>query len=111
MDGKTTGLADTDKAAKPHLLTVLSRIGGQQALEAVREQLHRGNAEIKKAAIRSMADWPDATPSADLMKIAKSGRDSTNHVLALRGSISEIVPGLSPGTGGYQGKSKKPKSL
>jgi HEAT repeat protein len=81
------GLADADKATKPHLLTVLSRIGGQQALEAVRSQLLSGNAEIKRAAIRSMADWPEATPSADLMEIAKSGRNSTNQVLALRGYI------------------------
>ncbi|MBC8472487.1 MAG: DUF1080 domain-containing protein, partial [Planctomycetes bacterium] len=82
-----TGLANADNAAKPHLLAVLSRIGGQQALQAVRGQLLSGNAEIKKAAIRSMADWPEATPSADLMEIAKSGRDSTNQVLALRGYI------------------------
>jgi HEAT repeat protein/type 1 glutamine amidotransferase len=81
------GLANADNAAKPHLLTVLSRIGGQQALQAVRGQLLSGNAEIKKAAIRSMADWPEATPSADLMEIAKSGRNSTNQVLALRGYI------------------------
>jgi len=82
-----TGLADADNAAKPHLLAVLSHIGGPQALQAVRGQLLSGNAEIKKAAIRSMADWPEATPSEDLMKIAKSGRDSTNQVLALRGYI------------------------
>jgi HEAT repeat protein len=81
------GLADADKATKPHLLAVLSRIGGQQALEAVRSQLLSGNAEIKRAAIRSMADWPEATPAADLMEIAKSGRNSTNQVLALRGYI------------------------
>ncbi|NQT02102.1 MAG: DUF1080 domain-containing protein [Planctomycetes bacterium] len=82
-----TGLANADDAAKPHLLAVLSRIGGQRALQAVRDQLLSGNAEIKKAAIRSMADWPETAPLADLMEIAKSQRDSTNQVLALRGYI------------------------
>ncbi|MDT8301168.1 MAG: family 16 glycoside hydrolase [Sedimentisphaerales bacterium] len=81
------GLTDADNTARPHLLTVLSRIGGQQTLEAVRDQLRTGSAEIKKAAIRAMADWPEATPLEDLMKIAKSERDSTNQVLALRGYI------------------------
>jgi hypothetical protein len=82
-----TGLANADDAVKPHLLVVLSRIGDQPALQAVRSQLLSGNAEIKKSAIRAMADWPEPAPLADLMNIAKSERDSSNQVLALRGYI------------------------
>ncbi len=82
-----TGLADADNAAKSHLLAVLSHIGGQQALQAVRSQLLSRNAEIKKASIRVLADWPEPAPLADLMEIAKSQSDSTNQVLALRGYI------------------------
>ena len=82
-----TGLANADNAAKPHLLAVLSRIGGQQALQAVRGQLLSDNAETTKAAIRALADWPEATPLADLLKIANTERDSTNQALALRGYI------------------------
>jgi hypothetical protein len=81
------GLANTDDAVKPHLLTVLSRIGGQPSLLAVRNQLSSSNAEIKKATIRALANWPSPEPLADLIKLARSERDSTNHVLALRGYI------------------------
>jgi hypothetical protein len=83
----TTSLAKADNAAKPHLLAVLPHIGGQKALRAVRNQLLSKDAQVKKAAIRALADWPDPTPLVELMKIAKTDRDSTCQILALRGYI------------------------
>ena len=82
-----TGLGKAGDAVKPHLLAVLSRVGGQEALDAVRGQLLAGNGDVRKAAIRALADWPDAAPLSDLMKIAKTDHDSTCRVLALRGYI------------------------
>jgi len=81
------GLDKADSAAKPHLLAVLSRIGGQKALDSVRGQVSSKDNQVKTAAIRALADWPDAAPLSDLMKIAKTDRDSTSRVLALRGYI------------------------
>ena len=81
------GLAKANSTTKPHLLTVLSRIGGPKALEAVRGQVLSGANQVKTAAIRALADWPDAEPLSDLMKIAKTDSDSTSGVLALRGYI------------------------
>jgi len=81
------GLAKADSAAKPHLLAVLSRIGGSKAIDAVRGQVLSEDDQVKTAAIRALADWPDAAPISDLMKIAKSDSDSTSRVLALRGYI------------------------
>jgi HEAT repeat protein len=81
------GLANADNAVKPRLLAVLPRIGGEKALQAVRNQLLSNSAEVKTAAIRALADWPDAAPLEDLMKLAKTERDSTNQILALRGYI------------------------
>jgi HEAT repeat protein len=83
----TSALAKADNAVKPHLLAVLPHIGGQKALQAVRSQLLSEDAQVKKAAIRALADWPDPTPLAELMKIAKTDRDSTCQILALRGYI------------------------
>jgi len=80
-------LAKANRAAKPHLLTVLSRIGGIQSLNAVRGQVDSNDNQIKTAAIRALADWPDAAPLSDLMKIARTDSDSTSRVLALRGYI------------------------
>jgi len=81
------GLAKANRAAKSHLLTVLSRIGGLKALDAVRGQVLSKTNQVKTAAIRALADWPSAVPLSDLMKIAKSDRDSISRVLALRGYI------------------------
>ena len=81
------GLDKANSAAMPHLLAVLSRIGGSKALDAVRGQILSENDQVKTAAIRALADWPDAAPLSDLMKIAKTDRDSTSRILALRGYI------------------------
>jgi HEAT repeat protein/type 1 glutamine amidotransferase len=81
------GLAKADRAVRPHLLAVLSRIGGPKALDAVRGQVLSEDDQIKTASIRALADWPDAAPLSDLMKIAKTDSDSTCRVLALRGYI------------------------
>ncbi|MBN1125866.1 MAG: DUF1080 domain-containing protein [Sedimentisphaerales bacterium] len=70
------------------LLGLLSRIGGTESLTAVRSQLKTNNAEIKRAAIRAMAEWPDPAPLEDLLSLARNETDSVNHVLALRGYIN-----------------------
>jgi HEAT repeat protein len=80
-------LSSADDTTKRHLLAVMAHIGGTEALEAVRSQLRSDNAEVKKSAIRSLAAWPEATPLKDLMRIAKTDRDQTNHILALRGVV------------------------
>jgi HEAT repeat protein len=81
------GLAKAERAAVPHLLAVLSRIGGPKSLDAVCGQVLSEEGQIKTAAIRALADWPDAAPLSDLMKIAKTDSDSTSQVMALRGYI------------------------
>jgi HEAT repeat protein/type 1 glutamine amidotransferase len=81
------GLTKANRAVKPHLLTVLSRVGGPKALDAVRSQVASEENQVKIAAIRALADWPDAAPLSDLMKIAMTDRDSISRVLALRGYI------------------------
>jgi uncharacterized protein len=80
-------LGQADSAVKPHLLTVLSRVGDGAALEAVRPQLRSQDAEIRKAAMRALADWPNAAPLADLMGVAKTSQDTTEQILAVRGYI------------------------
>jgi len=81
------GLTKAGNAAKPHLLAVLSHIGDQKALDAVRSQMVSKTSQIKTAAIRALADWPDAVPLSDLLKIAQTDSNSTCRVLALRGYI------------------------
>ena len=54
---------------------------------------------MKKSAIRALAQWPDATPMADLLNVAQSEQDMANHVLALRGFIRLASQSADTGAG------------
>jgi HEAT repeat protein len=78
--------ATADAQAKLNLLTVLPVLGSEAALKATRECL-TGEADVRRAAIRTLADWPDSSPMPDLLSIARNDKDQTSRVLALRGYI------------------------
>ncbi len=82
-----SGMDKADADAKVRMLSVLGRLGGKNALRAVRRQLKASNAEVLTAAIRSLQGWPDAAPAPDMLRIIKTTRDSTHRVLAFRGDI------------------------
>jgi HEAT repeat protein len=82
-------LTKADEPAKICLLTVLTSLGGERALQAVRASL-AGSGEVRKTAVRALADWPDAGPMADLLEVAKSDPDKSSQILALRGYIRMI---------------------
>jgi HEAT repeat protein/type 1 glutamine amidotransferase len=74
--------------AKVSLLGMLPKIGGEKALAVVRTNLASTNPDVKKAAIRSLAEWPDPTPLKDLLELAQKDPDAGNQTLALRGYIA-----------------------
>jgi HEAT repeat protein len=81
------GLTYANDTAKGSLLVLLPRIGGRNALQAVRTQLKSSNATIKKSAIRALADWPEPAPLTDLLEVAQSDNDPVHRILAIRGYI------------------------
>jgi len=93
-DAVLAGLASTpEPAAKAVLLRTLSRIGGAKAFEVVHSAAGNADETVKDAAIRSLAEWPDDRPLADLLAIAQTSSHSTHQVIALRGYVRLI--GLS----------------
>lgn len=80
-------LAGAQGEAKLSLLGVLGRIGGQKSLEAVRAAVKDADEKVVDAAIRAMAEWPDATAAADLLDVAKTAATETHQVLAIRGYV------------------------
>ena len=76
--------------ARAALLRVLGGIGNQKAYEVVRAGLADKDDEVKDAAIRALSDWRDATPTAELLQIAKTAEKPTQQVLALRGYVRMI---------------------
>ncbi len=81
------GLAKADDEGKVLLLGILSALGGKPACEAARGCLASTAAEVKKAAVKSLAEWPDAAPLEDLKAVAKGDASDVNRILAMRGYI------------------------
>ncbi len=77
----------TKPGARPAILRVLAGFGGAQALEAVCARLTDADANVRDAAVRALAAWPDASAAPELLKIAQASEVATHRVLALRGYL------------------------
>jgi len=73
--------------AKPMFLRLLGRPATTKALKAVRAALRDTNANVTDAAVRTLADWPDAAPAEQLLILARNSQNRAHKVLALRGYI------------------------
>ncbi|KPK48733.1 MAG: hypothetical protein AMK72_06200 [Planctomycetes bacterium SM23_25] len=80
-------VAGANVDAKCALIRVLGKAPTAAALEAVRGALNDADTRIQNAAVRALSDWPSRAVAADLLEIAKSGRNQTHQVLALRGYV------------------------
>ena len=76
-----------DAEVRCSLLRVLASIPSDKSLEALRTALADDEPSVKDTAVRSLANWPDAAPAADLLRIARSSDSRVHQVLALRGAI------------------------
>jgi HEAT repeat protein len=77
----------TEPAARCALLRIAGRIGGAEALTALRKAVKAEDPAVKNTAIRTLANWDTAEPLADLLAIARSAEKKTHKVLALRGAL------------------------
>lgn len=78
-----------DAKAKVSLLGILATLGGDLPLQTIKASL-AGDADVRKAAVRALSEWPDATPMGDLLTLAKTDKDEANQILALRGYIRMV---------------------
>ncbi|MFO8014644.1 MAG: HEAT repeat domain-containing protein [Phycisphaerae bacterium] len=77
--------------AKPHLIAALPRTGTDTALDAARSALGSGEAGVREAAIRALADWPTAAPVDDLLGLVKTAEKDAHKILALRGYVRLVA--------------------
>lgn len=73
--------------AKSSLMLALGRIGDPDALPIMRDALTSDDAELKRAAILSLSEWPTPEPADDLLNVTQNAESSSHQVLALRGYI------------------------
>ena len=79
--------------AKSSLIQVLGRIGDNNALPALRENLKSENRAFQEAAIHGLSAWPNAEPVHDLLDAVKTTNNETNKILALRAYINLLSIG------------------
>jgi HEAT repeat protein len=84
-------LAKVPPPGKAALLEALGSMGGAQALAAVRAELKAEDAEVRVAAVRALANWPDAAPLDNLAALASTTSDARSRALALRG-VARLAP-------------------
>jgi HEAT repeat protein len=89
-------MSQADPKHKKALLRALEAVGGSRALEAVRRAAADPDATVRDTAVGALCNWSSPEAAPDLIKIAKSGENSTHRLLALRGLIrlanDESVP-------------------
>jgi len=84
-------LPNATDAGKAAILRILGKFGGDKPLAAVRTALADADVSVQDAAIRTLAEWPDATPADDLRKLVTAAKSETHRVLALRGYVRMLA--------------------
>lgn len=77
--------AANDDATKASLIMVLGRIGTEDALKVVRENVKSQSPALKLAAVQALADWPSAAPMEDLKTLAADTSNAEAHAAAFAG--------------------------
>jgi len=92
-------LPEAKPKQKAALLGVLSAVGGANALAAVRSALKEANPTVREAAVRALADWPDAATAPDLLQIVRAAKNRNERDDAFRGYVRlarESEPNAAP---------------
>ena len=73
-----------DAEAQCAILPTLARIGGQEALPAVRKAMKSSNQAVRDAGYRALANWPDASVADELLEIVKTSDVESYRIWSLR---------------------------
>jgi hypothetical protein len=80
-------LANSQPAQKSSLIRLLSVVGGNDALMAVRVEVNDANPEVRGVAIRALSSWKSADAAPALIELAKTTTNPTERTLCLRGYL------------------------
>jgi len=77
--------------ARCSLLHVLGGIADDKALQAIRAGLKDDDAQVRDAAVRTLAAWPDARVADDLLGIYRDAKNQVHRLLSLRGLVRTLA--------------------
>jgi len=86
----------TDAPTRCSLLRVLGGLADATALQAVQAAAGDKSPAVQDAALRVLAEWPDAAPLGTLVKLFRTTSNPTHRVLALRGCVRLLGLGSTP---------------
>jgi HEAT repeat protein len=79
-----TAMEKGDSSAQCALLPTLARIGGQDALPAVRKAMKSSDQAVRDAGYRALANWPDASVADELLELAQTSDVESYRIWLLR---------------------------
>ncbi len=90
-------LATAPAASRPVLIRLLGKSSSPQGLPAIRDSLRNGSPESRQAAVRALAQWPDATVSDDLLALLTDRELAKYKAIALAGYLRLAAQSEDPG--------------
>lgn len=73
-----------DHQARCALLPTLGRMGGEPALQMIRDVFEQTDDQSQDAAVRALANWPDASVADRLLEIARNDPEPAHRIWAVR---------------------------
>jgi HEAT repeat protein len=83
-------------AGRLSLLALLGQTGTKSALAAVVPALKDADPEVQAVAVKTLGEWPNTAPAADLLAYVKAEASSARQVQALRGFVRLASLGEMP---------------
>ncbi|NOY81971.1 MAG: DUF1080 domain-containing protein [Kiritimatiellaeota bacterium] len=85
--GLTKAFQGAAPVAATFLVEVLPAAGGSVALQTAEKLATEGNGDVRTAAVRALAAWPEASAMPALKHVITNAVDPVRHVLAMRGYV------------------------
>ncbi len=80
-------LKSAPAGSRPALLSLLVYSGSEEALQTVQTAARDGDEQLSLAAVKTLANWPNAAPTEVMVKIFQSGKTGETRKIALQGCI------------------------
>lgn len=77
----------TSNIEKRALMATLPKIGGLKPLKAVVAETNHEDADLRSAAIRALAEWPDFEAAEPLLQLSTAAKEAGNRSIALKGYV------------------------
>jgi HEAT repeat protein len=84
-------LAMIGTAELPKVLPLLGRLGGPKSLAAIEAALKSPDPAVQEAAVRGLANWPDASVAGQLLKVATDSEKESYRRWALRAYVRVVT--------------------